>query len=92
MSTSPQRREVFMLRKTLIALAVVSLGMALVSTDASARAGFRGGGFIASGSPEVGVAALAGAAPVGAADRLSITQASSAARARRPLLAIARRF
>src|SRR5215469_11074458 len=45
MSTCPQRREVFMLRKTLIALVVASLGTALVSTDASARAGFRGGGF-----------------------------------------------
>jgi hypothetical protein len=44
-SMSLQRREVFMLRKTLIALVVASLGLALVSTDASARAGFRGGGF-----------------------------------------------
>jgi len=34
-----------MLRKTLIALVVATLGAALVSTDASARAGFRGGGF-----------------------------------------------
>jgi hypothetical protein len=34
-----------MLRKTLIVLAVGTLGTALVSADASARAGFRGGGF-----------------------------------------------
>jgi hypothetical protein len=34
-----------MLRKTLIVLVVGTLGTALVSADASARAGFRGGGF-----------------------------------------------
>jgi hypothetical protein len=33
-----------MLRKALIAVVVATLGMALVSTDASARAGFRGAG------------------------------------------------
>ena len=33
-----------MLKKTLIALAVATLGTALVTTDVSARGGFRGGG------------------------------------------------
>ena len=33
-----------MLRKTMIAVVVATLGTALVSTDASARAGLRGGG------------------------------------------------
>jgi hypothetical protein len=39
------RKVVVMLRKTSIALVVATLSTALVSTDASARAGFRGGGF-----------------------------------------------
>ncbi len=57
-----------MLRKTLIALVVATLGAALVSTDASARAGFRVAAFIASGSLEVcGAARIGVGAGVGAA-------------------------